>query len=80
MGCVKKTKNMNMAEANAQSIEEKIGTHPKYCLTFFIFSLEAVRKLVPRLDPERCRVCRVRIFNECAQMPGACGEADGAYC
>ena len=33
---------------------------------------EAVRKLVlTRLDPERCRVCRVRIFNECAQMPGA---------
>jgi len=33
---------------------------------------EAVRKLVlTRLDPERCRVCRVRIFNECARMPGA---------
>ena len=33
---------------------------------------EAVRKLVlTRLDPERCRVCRVRIFNECAQMPGS---------
>jgi SulP family sulfate permease len=33
---------------------------------------EAVRKLVlTRLDPERCRVCTVRIFNECAQMPGA---------
>jgi len=32
---------------------------------------EAVRMLVlERLDPERCRVCRVRIFNECAQMPG----------
>ncbi len=33
---------------------------------------EAVRKLVlTRLDPERCRVCRVRIFNECSRMPGA---------
>ncbi len=32
---------------------------------------EAVRTLVlERLDPERCRVCRVRIFNECARMPG----------
>lgn len=37
----------------------------------FRSKLEAIRKLVPRLDPERCRVCRVRIFNECAQMPGA---------
>ena len=33
---------------------------------------EAVRTLVlTRLDPERCRVCRARIFNECARMPGA---------
>jgi len=33
---------------------------------------EAVRTLVlTRLDPERCRDCRARIFNECAQMPGA---------
>jgi len=33
---------------------------------------EAVRKLVlTRLDPQRCRVCRARIFNECAQMPGS---------
>ena len=30
----------------------------------------AVRKLVPRLDPERCRVCTVRVFNECTRMPG----------
>ncbi len=36
----------------------------------FRSKVEAVRRLVPRLDPERCRVCRVRIFNECAQMPG----------
>jgi SulP family sulfate permease len=33
---------------------------------------EAVRNLVlSRLDPERCRICRVRIFEECARMPGA---------
>ncbi len=31
----------------------------------------AIRALVPRLDPERCRVCRLRVFNECSQMPGA---------
>lgn len=37
----------------------------------FHSKVEAIRKLVPRLDPERCRVCTVRIFNECAQMPGA---------
>jgi sulfate permease, SulP family len=30
----------------------------------------AVRKLVPRLDPERCRVCLVRVFSECSMMPG----------
>jgi len=36
----------------------------------FRSKLEAVKNIVPRLDPERCRVCRVRIFNECAQMPG----------
>jgi SulP family sulfate permease len=33
--------------------------------------MAAVRKLVPRLDPERCRVCTVRVFNECGLMPGA---------
>lgn len=31
----------------------------------------AIRKLVPRLDPERCRVCTVRVFDECSLMPGA---------
>lgn len=31
----------------------------------------AIRALVPRLDPERCRVCKLRVFNECSQMPGA---------
>lgn len=37
----------------------------------FRSKLAALKSIVPRLDPERCRVCRVRIFNECAQMPGA---------
>ncbi|HXX82298.1 MAG TPA: SulP family inorganic anion transporter [Thermodesulfovibrionales bacterium] len=32
---------------------------------------EAIKRIVPRLDPERCRRCKVRVFNECAQMPGA---------
>ena len=31
----------------------------------------AIRALVPRLDPERCRTCMLRVFNECSQMPGA---------
>jgi len=30
---------------------------------------EAVRSIVSRLDPQRCRYCKARIFNECAQMP-----------
>ncbi len=30
----------------------------------------AIRKLVPRLDPERCRVCLLRVFDECSLMPG----------
>jgi SulP family sulfate permease len=29
----------------------------------------AIRALVPRLDPERCRICVLRVFNECSQMP-----------
>jgi len=37
----------------------------------FPFKEEAIKYLVPHLDPERCRVCKVRIFHECAQMPGA---------
>ncbi|MCK9420490.1 MAG: SulP family inorganic anion transporter [Nitrospirae bacterium] len=37
----------------------------------FRSKIEAIEKIVPRLDPERCRVCTARIFNECAQMPGA---------
>ena len=37
----------------------------------FHSKVEAIRSIVPRLDPERCRRCKVRIFHECAQMPGA---------
>ena len=37
----------------------------------FHSKMEAIKSIVPRLDPERCRRCKVRIFNECAQMPGA---------
>ena len=31
----------------------------------------AIAALVPRLDPERCRVCKLRVFDECRFMPGA---------
>jgi len=37
----------------------------------FHSKIKAIKSIVPRLDPERCRCCKVRIFNECAQMPGA---------
>jgi SulP family sulfate permease len=30
---------------------------------------EAIKRIVPKLDPERCRICTVRIFNECELMP-----------
>jgi SulP family sulfate permease len=30
----------------------------------------AIAALVPRLDPERCRVCSLRVFDECRFMPG----------
>jgi len=30
---------------------------------------EAVKTLVPKLDPECCRTCTLRIFTECALMP-----------
>ena len=32
---------------------------------------DALKSIVPRLDPERCRHCTVRIFHECTGMPGA---------
>ena len=37
----------------------------------FRSKIEAIEKIVPLLDPERCRVCTARIFAECAQMPGS---------
>ena len=37
----------------------------------FRSKLDALRSIVPKLDPERCRICTVRIFHECAGMPGA---------
>ena len=36
----------------------------------FRSKVEAIKKIVQKLDPERCRTCKIRIFNECAQMPG----------
>jgi len=30
---------------------------------------EAIYNIVPKLDPERCRHCAVRVFNECKYMP-----------
>ncbi len=40
--------------------------------------VEALRNIVPRLDPERCRCCSLRIFSECSMMPGGdpCGGAE----
>jgi SulP family sulfate permease len=36
----------------------------------FLAKSEALKEIVfTRLDPERCRVCKVRIYNECRQMP-----------
>jgi SulP family sulfate permease len=39
----------------------------------FSSKVEALARIVLRLDPERCRVCTLRIFRECAQMPGPPG-------
>jgi len=36
----------------------------------FRSKVEAIEKIVPLLDPERCRICTVRVFTECATMPG----------
>ena len=30
---------------------------------------QAIRSILPKLDPERCRRCKVRIFNECPRLP-----------
>lgn len=37
---------------------------------FFRSKIDAIGRIVPRLDPERCRVCTYRIFTECGRMPG----------
>jgi len=44
---------------------DKIGPE-----NIFHSKTEAVKEIVQRLDPERCRVCTVRIFHECADRPG----------
>jgi len=36
----------------------------------FLSKTRAMKEIVlRRLDPERCRICRARIFSECSQMP-----------
>jgi SulP family sulfate permease len=36
---------------------------------------EAISKVFDRLDPEVCRQCRLRVFNECGGVPGAAAAA-----
>jgi sulfate permease, SulP family len=36
----------------------------------FASKREALERIVPRLDPERCRLCNLRLFKECEQAPG----------
>lgn len=31
---------------------------------------QAIARMVPRLDPERCACCHTRVFRECERMPG----------
>ena len=45
---------------------ERIGEE-----NIFHSKTEAVKNIVSRLDPQRCRYCTVRIFNECALMPNS---------
>jgi SulP family sulfate permease len=40
----------------------------------FPSKVEALARIVPQLDPERCRVCALRIFHECAKMPAPPGR------
>ena len=35
----------------------------------FVSKREALEKIVPRLDPERCRRCHLRLFKECELAP-----------
>ena len=44
---------------------ERIGTD-----NIFHTKSEAIRAIVSRLDPERCRNCTARIFDECRTRPG----------
>jgi SulP family sulfate permease len=36
----------------------------------FATETEAIAHIVPRLDPERCACCALRVFRECGLMPG----------
>ena len=38
---------------------------------------EAIRKIVTRLDPTRCRRCTQRVFAECACLAGGSHFVDG---
>lgn len=43
----------------------------RFCQEFiFASKREALEKIVPRLDPERCRQCHLRLFKECELVPG----------
>lgn len=48
---------------------ESIGAENVYAS-----KVEALARIVPRLDPERCRECWLRIFHECARMPAPPGS------
>jgi len=37
--------------------------------SIFDSKAEAIKNIVPGLDPELCRVCRFRVFKECDEMP-----------
>ncbi len=43
---------------------EKIGEE-----NIFHSKTEALKEIVQRLDPERCRLCTSRIFHECGERP-----------
>jgi SulP family sulfate permease len=35
----------------------------------FRSKIKAIKNIMPRLDPERCRYCTARVFTECTRMP-----------
>ena len=45
---------------------------------FFDTRREAIAGVVATLDPTVCATCRVRLFNECANLPGGASD-DGAH-